>query len=114
MSLSKEDILTANDPNLLEVQVPEWRGSVFLRVMTVGERDRYELEWNRTNGEIPDFRTKFLACCLADAKGKRLFTDAEITELCEKSSKVMHRLWRAAMDHNDLSEPKVEEAAKNS
>lgn len=114
MSLSKEDILAAADPNLLEVQVPEWRGSVFLRVMTVGERDRYELEWNRTDGKIPDFRTKFLACCLANSKGERLFTDEEVASLSAKNAKVMNRLWKAAMDHNDLSEPKVEEEAKNS
>ena len=107
-------ILAASDLNLLEVPVPEWGGSVYVRVMTVGERDAYELEWNRTSGNIEDFRTKFIARCLADATGQRLFTDAEVAALAGKSAKVMNRLWKAAMQHNDLDEPAIQEVAKNS
>lgn len=114
MSLSKLQILAASDLNLLEVPVPEWGGSVYVRVMTVGERDAYELEWNRTGGNIEDFRTKFVARCLADDKGQRLFTDAEVAALAGKSAKVINRLWKACMSHNDLDEPAVQEAAKNS
>ena len=114
MTLTKAQILATNDLGLLEVAVPEWGGSVYIRVMTVGERDAYELEYNQTGGCIPDFRTKFLAKCLADDKGQRLFTDAEIVTLRDRSAKVMHRLFREALQHNDLDEPKVQEAAKNS
>jgi hypothetical protein len=39
MALNKEKILAADDLGLLEVPVPEWGDSVFIRVMTVGERD---------------------------------------------------------------------------
>lgn len=114
MTLTKAQILAASDLNLLEVPVPEWGGSVYVRVMTVGERDAYEIEWNRTNGSVEDFRTKFLARCLADDKGQRLFSDAEVAALSGKSAKVMNRLWKAAMKHNDLDETAVQEAAKNS
>ena len=113
MILNKSQILAANDLGLLEVPVPEWGGSVYLRVMTVGERDAFELEWNGTDGKVDDFRSKFLARCLADDQGRRLFTDAELHLLAGKSAKVMSRLWKAAVEHNNLDEPAIQEAAKN-
>ena len=39
MALTADQILAADDMGLKEVAVPEWGGSVFIRVMTVGERD---------------------------------------------------------------------------
>lgn len=114
MPLTKDQILAADDLGLLEVQVPEWGGSVFIRVMTVGERDAYENDWvvNKTRG-VEDFRSKFLARCLCDSKGQRLFDDAEIPALSRKSAKVMSRLWQKAMEHNALADKDVEELAKN-
>lgn len=114
MPLTKDQILSADDLGLLEVDVPEWGGSLFIRVMTVGERDAYENDWvlNKSRG-VDDFRTKFLARCICDSKGVRLFTDEEIPSLARKSAKVMSRLWQKAMEHNALSDKDVEELAKN-
>ena len=42
MALTADQILAADDMGLKEVNVPEWGGSVYIRVMTVGERDEYE------------------------------------------------------------------------
>lgn len=114
MALTKDQILAADDMGLLEVPVKEWGGSVFVRVMTVGERDAYENDWvlNKNKG-VENFRTKFLAKCLCDDKGQRLFSDAEIEALSRKSAKVMARIWQRAMEHNALTEDDVEELAKN-
>jgi hypothetical protein len=114
MALNKKMILEANDLKLLKVAVPEWGGDVFIRVMSVGERDAYENDWiaNKNKG-VEDFRTKFLARCLCDENGDRLFSDEEIPVLAKKSAKVMSRLWQKAMDHNALTDADVEELAKN-
>jgi hypothetical protein len=114
MPLTRDQILSADDLGLLEVQVPEWGDSVFIRVMTVGERDAYENDWvvNKSRG-VEDFRTKFLARCICDLKGNRLFKDEDIPLLSQKSAKVMSRLWQKAMEHNALSDKDVEELAKN-
>ena len=114
MALTKEQILAADDMGLLEVQVPEWGGSVFVRVMTVGERDSYENDWmvNKSNG-VDNFRTKFLQRVLCDDKGELLFQPDEIQTLAKKSARVMVRVWEAAMQHNALSDGDVEELAKN-
>jgi len=114
MALSKEQILAADDMGLKEVEVPEWGGNVFVRVMTVGERDSYENEWivNKNKG-VENFRSKFLQRVLCDEKGELLFTAAEIDLLAGKSARVITRIWEAAMKHNALSDGDVEELAKN-
>ena len=114
-SLTKEQILAADDMGLLKITVPEWGGDVYIRVMTVGERDAYENEWQRKKDTgVDDFRTKFLVRCLVDEKGNRLFDNADVIRLSQKSARVMNRVWLAAMDHNNLSDQSIEELAKNS
>lgn len=114
MTLTKDQILAADDLGLVEIEVPEWKGSVYCRVMACSERDAYENEWvqNKHKG-VDNFRSKFLAKCLCDEKGNRLFTDAEIDKLAGKSAKVIARLWDQAMKHNALTDKDVEELAKN-
>ena len=114
MALSKEQILAADDLGLLEVPVPEWGGSVHIRVMSVGERDSYENEWmaNKSTG-VPNFRSKFLQRVLCPDKGELLFTKEEVDALAKKSARVVGTLWEAAMRHNKLTDQDVEELAKN-
>lgn len=114
MSLSRDQILASNDFGMEKVNVPEWGGEVYIRVMSVGERDAYENEWVQNRGKgVESFRSKFLARCLCDEKGERLFSDADIQLLEKKSAKVMCRLWDKAMAHNSLASSDVEELAKN-
>lgn len=115
MALTKDQILSADDLGLLKVHVPEWSGDVYIRVMTVGERDAYENEWQRKKETgVDDFRTKFLVRCIVDEKGSRLFDNGDVAKLAQKSARVMNRIWMAAMEHNNLSEQSIEELAKNS
>jgi hypothetical protein len=119
-ALSKEQILAANDLDLLEIKVPEWKdangepGVIFCRVMSVGERDAYEREWigKRETG-VENFRTKFLQRVLCDKEGNLLFTSDEVQLLSGKSARVMARIWEQAMKHNALMASDVEELAKN-
>lgn len=110
--LTKDAILGAKDLNVLKVHVKEWGGDVYIRVMTVGERDAYECEWlaNKEKG-VQNFRSKFLARCLCDKDGNRLFTDAEIDKLAGKSIAVVDRLFNRAMKHNAMSMEDVEQLA---
>ena len=112
MELTKDAILGARDLNVLKVHVKEWGGDVHIRVMTVGERDAYECEWlaNKERG-VQNFRSKFLARCLCDANGTRLFTDADIEQLAGKSIAVVDRLFNRAMKHNAMSMEDVNELA---
>lgn len=114
MALTAEQILTADDAGLLEVNVPEWGGSVYIRVMSVGERDSYERMWigKRETG-VDNFRTEYLARVLCDEKGKLLFSHEKIAALSSKSGAVMGRLFDAAMKHNYMQEDAVEHSGKS-
>jgi hypothetical protein len=113
-ALTKDQILSADDLDLLEIEVPEWGGSVYCRVMSVGERDAYEREWigKRETG-VENFRTKFLQRVLCSKDGQLLFTPDEVSALSKKSARVMARLWERTMKHNHLMADDVEELAKN-
>ena len=114
MALTKDQILAADDMGMLKLAVPEWGGDVFIRVMTVGERDASEHEWMRKKDTgVDDFRTKFLVRCLVDEKGNRLFDNGDVAKLAAKSAKVVNRVWQSAMEHNNLSDESIEELAKN-
>jgi hypothetical protein len=42
MTLTAQEILAADDLGLKKVHVKEWGGDIYIRVMSVGERDTYE------------------------------------------------------------------------
>jgi len=110
--LKTQDVLDAVDAKLEKVFVKEWAGNVYLRVMSVGERDSHELDWleHKEKG-VANFRTKFLLKVLCDKNGKLLFTDTHMPLLVLKSASVMNRLWEKAMKLNALSAEDVEELA---
>ena len=114
MALTADQIIAADDLGMLKVSVKEWGGDVFIRVMTVGERDAYEREWiGKKETGIDNFRAKFLARCLCNESGDRLFTDDQVEALAKKSAKVVSRLFNKAIEHNAMNEKDVEELAKN-
>lgn len=113
MALTAEQILAADDLGLLEVKVKEWGDSVFIRVMSVAERDAYERKWiGKRDTGVENFRTEYLVRVLCDAKGNLLFTKDQVEKLGAKSGAVMARLFDAAMRHNAMSEADVEELGK--
>jgi len=114
MALTAEQILAADDMGLKKVTVPEWGGDVFIRVMSVGERDNYERLWmgKRETG-VENFRTEYLARVLCDEKGDLLFSREQVASLAKKSGAVMGRLFDEAMKHNRMTEEDVEQLGKS-
>jgi hypothetical protein len=114
MTLSKSAILAANDKKTVDLDVPEWGGSVKLRVMTGTERDRFESEFVGGNKNVEMVRAKLVAKCLCDEDGERLFTEQEIPELGERSAAVLDRLFAECMKLNRFTKDDVDDLAKNS
>lgn len=112
--LSKAAILAANDKKTITVDVPEWNGSVVIRVMSGTERDRFEAEFVNGNKSVDMVRAKLVAKCLCDEEGNRLFAEQEIPALGEKSAAVLDKLFTACMKHNRFTKDDVEELAGNS
>ena len=113
MALSAEQILAADDLGLKKVAVKEWGGDVYVRVMSVGERDAYERMWiGKKETGVENFRTEYLARVLCDEKGELLFSREQVAGLAKKSGAVMGRLFDEAIKHNNMSEGDIEQLGK--
>jgi len=115
LMLSAEDILSSKDDSLEKVSVPEWGGDVFVRTMTGGERDSWELyaskQMERANNV--NIRAKLACLCLCDENGKRLFGDGQVDALGKKSAKALDRVYSAALELNKLTDEDIEQLEKN-
>jgi hypothetical protein len=111
MTLTREQIDAADDAKIIMVEA--FGGEVCIRLMSVGERDSYELKLVENGGQaIPDFRSELLSRTLCDEKGELLFPgEAGVEALKKRSSDQMHRLWQAAMKHNALTEEEIKRLA---
>lgn len=110
--LTRDQILAADDLKRQAVAVPEWGGDVYVRMLTGGERDAFEV-----SAELKDrknIRAKLLSLTVCDEAGVRLFTDADILALTGKSAAALERLFEAAMKLNRIGAKDVEELEKNS
>lgn len=113
MALSAEQILAADDLGLKKVAVKEWGGDVYVRIMSVGERDAYERMWiGKKETGVENFRTEYLARVLCDEKGELLFSREQVAGLAKKSGAVMGRLFDEAIKHNNMSEGDIEQLGK--
>lgn len=112
MALSKKAILEAKDIKTMEVEVPEWGGSVMVRVISGADRDVFEQAYSEK--KMDAFRTRFLVLTLCDDKGERLFTNDEVEALNAKSSKVLNRLFDAAWEFNAFTPAAVEALGNDS
>jgi hypothetical protein len=113
MALSKSAILAADDSKKIEVDVPEWGGSVFIKVMSGTERDRFESEFVGDKKNVDMVRAKLVSKCLCDEDGDRLFSEEEVPQLGEKSAAVLDRLFHVCMKHNRFTRDDVDELAGN-
>jgi hypothetical protein len=115
MPLSRSQIDAATDAKIITVDVPELGGDgkVCIRLMSVGDRDSYEIKLLEADGKaIPDFRSELLSRTLCDDKGELLYPGSEgVAAIKARSADVMHRLWHAALRHNALTEEEIKKLA---
>ncbi|MDE2103669.1 MAG: hypothetical protein KGL39_40905 [Patescibacteria group bacterium] len=116
MLLTKAAILESHDLQLETIEVPEWGGVVNVRVMSGLERDRWDgrlLDIDKTKS-YDNLRATLVAVTVCDSSGKRLFDDADIAALGNKSAAALSRVYEAALRVNALTLASREELAKNS
>lgn len=112
--LNKEAILAANDRKTEDLEVPEWGGVVRVSTMTASERDKWETEtYGDGKPKTEDFRARFVALCLVDENGVRIFSDKEVGELGKKSAAALQRVFAAAQKLNALTADEAEKIEKN-
>jgi len=119
--LNAIDILNCDDTKRERVNVPEWKGFVYVSVMSAAARDEYEVsmisdERAADGSAIMDrdnMRAKLVVATVTDESGNRLFTTEQAAELGQKSCAPIMRLYEIASRINVLTDPEIEEAAKN-
>jgi len=117
--LTKQQIVDANDLETVEVNVPQWGGSVLVRALTAKQRGQLmstlidQTKDGRTL-RLQDLQARLCAMSIVDGQGKRFFSDNEIVALGAKSSAALQRVFEVAQRLSGLSDEQVEELSKNS
>jgi hypothetical protein len=114
MLLSREQILGAEDRKSEDVEVPEWGGTVRVRALSGTERDAYEAGIVQIKGDgthkltLANARARLVSLSVVDGEGKRLFTEADIAKLGDKSATALVRVFDVALHLSGLSNDDVE------
>lgn len=118
MILTRDAILSADDLAREFVEIPEWGGGVFVRMMTGEERDRWELGFSKRRGkdgnlDLHGIRAELAAMVACDERGKSIFSVEDAPVLAKKSGSAIERICIAARKLNRLNEEDVEDLKKN-
>jgi len=119
MLLSRDEILSASDLTFEVVDVPEWGGAVRVRGLTATERDHFESSLIQGTGKIQkintqNIRSKLCTLTIVDEEGVRMFNDADIAILGQKSAAALDRVYDVASRLSKLSKDDVDELVGNS
>jgi len=108
--LTAEEILGKSDFEFIEVDIPEWGGTIRFKALSADEAITF------TEGVKGAFKNsafvRIVALCAVDADGKRLFTDNQMGALRQKSVKVFKRLQDVLLKLNGFTDDE-EQAPKN-
>lgn len=116
--LTKDQILDADDLQSQVVPVPEWGGSVLIRGMTGIERDAFEESLLKGKGKntkvnMQNIRAKLVAHSVVNGDGERMFSDADVRALGQKSAAALDRIFDVAQELSGITKADVEELAAN-
>lgn len=118
--LTRDQVLSASDLQKERVEVPEWKGFVWVRGLTALERDRYdESLLKRVKGQtvvvdVAGARAKLVALTVTNEAGEQLFTDRDVDALNAKSAAPIDRLFTVAQRLSGVTEEMIEDLVKNS
>lgn len=116
MTLTREQIASAELKLPTEVvNVPEWGGSVNVRMLRGDEADRFEHEiiTCRDRRDGVGARALFALYTVCDDEGNRIFKSDDVKMLGEKSSKALGRILDVAKRLNGITEDEIEELEGN-
>jgi hypothetical protein len=114
MALTREEILAVIDRKPIEIDVPEWGGTVFVRPLSSPERARWEaIVAGSANKTVDNAREVLAVLSLSDAEGNRLFTEEDVPQIAGKNAIALERIGLASMKLSKLRPIDIAELAKN-
>ena len=117
--LKREQILSFDDLKTEEVDVPEWGGTVVIKMMSGKERDAFEasiveMKGSKQSYKFENIRAKLVQKTVIDPETKALmFTVGDIEALGNKSAAALDRVFSVAQKLSKITSEDVEELAKN-
>jgi len=109
MTLTREQILASRkDRKPVRVEVPEWGGDVFVRVLSAAQ----SLEFTEGKSDR-DVLFVMLVNCLVDEEGQRVFTDDDVEALAEEDFPVIMRVYQRVAEVNGLPTKGLEDAMES-
>ncbi len=113
--LNLEQIKAADDKKTVDVDCPEWGGSVRLRSINGDERDELEAWSTSKKGEgSRGFRAFLVGMTAIDEAGDPLFNGQAAELFKVKNAKTVERLFSTALKLTGLNNDDVEVIVKNS
>ena len=116
--LTANDIFAVEDINIVPVEIPEWKGMVYVRAMSALEREQYFKRVRKSVGKGRKRHEQFIherstailvAMTTCDAQGTLIFSLSQVDELSKKSSKAMDRISDVTAKLNGLTEDDEDE-----
>ncbi len=115
--LCGSDILSALDSKILPIDLSEWGGHAYIRVISGRERDKFEASCLDRKGrkDLADVRAKWAFLILCKKDGTPLFTSrGDIAKLAGKSCVPLDRIFNLGTDLNGMSQDDIDELMENS
>ena len=118
MTLTRDQILKADDLRREKVPIPEWGGDLYVREITGAESLVFD-SWmadNKNNKKALGigWHPIMVMLCACDDKGERLFNDDDFEALKRKNKVVISRIAEKAIKVNKMGAEDIEDEAKNS
>lgn len=117
MSLTSADaILSISDLGApVELTVPEWGDTVYLRRPTANDRDEWEI-YCQEHATKPKrvWRAKLASMLICDEQNNLLFTAQQIEALGKKSAAAVNRIWEKGLEMMRITKDELYEIEKNS
>lgn len=116
--LTRDAIKAIDDKRIIQVPVPEWGGTVYVRTLTSAERDEFEAEradYRKQDEELAKkhFRAMFVVATCCDKDGNYLFQPSDCAWLSGKNGAAMDRIFEATGRLNHFFASDIEELVKN-
>lgn len=111
--LTRNDFLAANDLDLKEYEIKAngYGGIVYLKKMSA--KDQIEFEELSQGKDKNSILTKLIVMCVCDEHGNKLFTEADVDALNNKSAAAILEVFNAILESNFMSNQDIEDLAKN-
>ncbi len=117
MTLTRDQILKADDIALKEIDIPEWGGSIHIRQLNRGEQDAHmKRQFGKPSMKQKDGKQEIdstmqifghdawlVAHGACDEDGKRIFTNKDVAELEKKSGEVVGRIAKEILEHSGMA-----------